>query len=369
MLDQVRPVYDSEGPFTTVSCDVSRTTEHGAHEVEVRWHDIVGELESEGAPAEDVEAAARRVLDAHGEPGTWERTVVVAQGEVLLDDLRPTDRRGLSSASHGPLPDLATWATGASGGVPFVLAVVDREGADLAAWTAWHRDPTVREVEGETFHLHKIPGGGWSHRRYQQTTEDTWHENAREVADEVRSLVRSHRPWAVLVAGEVGMRADVASMVRDGLAVDSPTSVHELSSGGRAPGASTESMWTEAHGVLDAERVRHEQELVERLEQARAHGAAAIGLDETLAALAEARVGTLLLGSDRLPAGEVVPDEHPGLPFPDHPDAHDVLPADLAVVAAACLTSAEVESLAPELLADLPGFDGCAALLRWEEPA
>ena len=367
-LDQVRPVFDAEGPFTTVRCDVSRHTEHSAHDIEVRWESLVKELDAEGAPPEDVAAAGDRLLaDTHA-VGSWERTVVVCGGEVLMDDLRPARQEDLAVATHGLLPDLADWAAEASDRLPFVLAVIDREGADVSAYDGWHGEAEMRDVEGETHHLHKVPGGGWSHRRYQQTTEDAWHANASEVAEEVVGLVKAHRPRVVLLSGEPGMRADVAEQVAATLPVDSPTAVHQLESGARSEGASTEALWTEVRAVLDAERVADEQRLVERVARARAHDAAAIGVRETLAALAESRVETLLIASGRHPHEEVRVDDHPGLRLPDHPAAEDVLPGDLAVVAAACLTDASIEGVTPELLADLPGADWCAALLRWEEP-
>ncbi|MGB0190353.1 MAG: hypothetical protein ACPF9W_05215, partial [Nocardioides sp.] len=177
--------------------------------------------------------------------------------------------------------------------------------------------------------------------------------------EEVVGLVKTHRPRAVLLAGEPGMRADVAEQVAATLPVDSTTVVHQLESGARSEGASTEALWTEVRAVLDVERVA----------QARAHDAAAVGIRETLRALAESRVETLLIASGRHSHEEVRVDDHPGLRLPDHPAAEDVLPGDLAVVAAACLTDASVEGVTPELLADLPGADWCAALLRWEEPA
>ena len=45
-LDQVRPVFDAEGPFTTVRCDVSRHTEHSAHDIQVRWESLVKALDA-----------------------------------------------------------------------------------------------------------------------------------------------------------------------------------------------------------------------------------------------------------------------------------------------------------------------------------
>lgn len=365
-LDQVRPVYDAPGPYTTVRCDVTRGNESAAQEIEARWTELARALESEGAPDEDVAAARERVLENTHETGALERTVVVAHGEVLLDDVRPAKEEGLAHATHAALPDLAGWAADSSEAVPFVLVVVDREGAEASAYHAWHRGPaSSREVEGDTFHLHKVPSGGWSHRRYQQATQETWEKNARQVVDEVRSLVRTHRPRAVLVAGDVTMRSEVAGQLGEGTASDAPLSVHQLESGGRAPGASTEAMWTEVHALLGTLRAAQEQELTATLERVQGQGGGgAVGLSETLAALAQSKVDTLLLGSGLLPGTEVVPAQHEGLALPEGVDRDRPVPADQALLAAACLTDAQVQGLAPELV-QVPGFDGCAALLRW----
>lgn len=45
-----------------------------------------------------------------------------------------------------------------------------------------------REVVGDDGPLHKAPGAGWSHKRWQNTVDEAVDDNATEVVAEIRSL-------------------------------------------------------------------------------------------------------------------------------------------------------------------------------------
>jgi release factor family 2 len=86
----------------------------------------------------------------------------------------------------GPLPDLSGWVRHRDSVVEFVLAVVDHEGGDVAAYDSDVPDPHEQStVGGETLHVHHVPVGGWSALRYHHVTENVWAQNAKAVADQV----------------------------------------------------------------------------------------------------------------------------------------------------------------------------------------
>src|SRR5207244_4321477 len=108
--------------------------------------------------------------------------------------------RGLLHVSHQPEPparDLARWAPLPGVGpllewrqlsAPHVIALADRQGADLVAV---RRDahPVERTAGGADDPLSKSKPGGWSQPRYQQRAENTWEHNADDVAKELTRMV------------------------------------------------------------------------------------------------------------------------------------------------------------------------------------
>jgi hypothetical protein len=100
--------------------------------------------------------------------------------------------------------------------------------------------------------LHKAPGGGWSHLRYQKRAEDSWERNATEVAEAVASLVRRHRPRVVLLAGDPHAKSDFLEHAPAGIR----DLTLELGTGGRAEGTSGEAVAESARNALEEVRLR-----------------------------------------------------------------------------------------------------------------
>jgi hypothetical protein len=251
-------------------------------------------------------------------------------------------------------------------GVPFILAVVDRVGADIDAFRALSRPSVAQEtVSGSDFYITKVHPGAWADRRYDQNVENTWRRNAEEVAQTVHSLARNHRPRAVLVAGDVRARAEVVGAL-ERERVDQLATILQVESGGRAEGASQEALWDEVRGHLRDLGASAEAEVASALDEARGRAeGAATGLEEVLDALSKAQVDRLLLDPGALEDKVVVPRKHPGLALPEPAASADKLPAGRAVVAAAALTGAQL-TLAPAAMAR---GGGVSALLRWSDNA
>jgi len=64
-------------------------------------------------------------------------------------------------------------------------------------------------VDGETEHIHRGHPGGWSQRRFQQRAENTWDENADDIAEAAHALADRVGARVVAVAGPPRARSMV----------------------------------------------------------------------------------------------------------------------------------------------------------------
>jgi hypothetical protein len=356
----LRPVFEAEGPYVTVHLEVGRAAEDAPAQLDARWTTVRHKLEHEKVDEKLITAIGERLQENTHAPGEVRRTIVGAGSEIVFDDVQIGHSQRPEVTEVGDLPDLSGWLAMEDRAIPFVLVVADREGADIDVHRAMSRPPVDREsVQGETFHITKVPQGDWAQKQFQQNAENAWHRNAAQVAEVVRSLDRRYRPRVVMVAGDVRARADIADQVT---APD--LTVVQIESGGRAAGASEDALWRDVERVLAEIDAADDQELTGRLDQARGQGSGgAHGLEAVLDAFVQARVDQLVLDLDAAADKTVRPREHEGLPLPTSVDTSQELPADRVLVAAAALSGAEVRLLP----ASLAHGGGVAALLRWDD--
>ncbi|WP_157953216.1 baeRF2 domain-containing protein [Nocardioides allogilvus] len=362
-LTRLRPVFESPGPFVSLHLEVGGASEDALSQREARWTTTRRELEDAGIDTALLEDIGRRVLENTHLPGEVRRTIVTDSERVLLDDVQVGHNPRPEVIEHSALPDLSGWLSSEDLAIPFVLAVVDREGADIDAFTAISRPPDESEtVTGETFYITKVAPGDWAQKKFQQTAENTWQHNAELVADAIRSLARSHRPRVVLVAGEVRARAEVTRALESS-GTEELGRLVQVESGGRAAGASVEALWQEVDTHLREVSAELDADVQARVEEARGRGeAAATGIDEVLEALAKSQVDRLVVDLDAVHDKSITPAQHEGLPVPAAAAA-DEQPADRVLVAAAALTGAEL-TLLPSAMAR---GGGVSALLRWDD--
>ncbi|WBQ04044.1 baeRF2 domain-containing protein [Kribbella sp. CA-293567] len=350
-------IFTEDGPFASVLLDVSRDSETGAHEQELRVRAAAEELAQAGAPAEVVEAVSERLSEQVDLPAPAARTVVANRSGVVFDEVTH-QRVDPPSVGWGPLPDLVGWLHLADRNLRFVLALVDHEGGDVAVYNSDIPEPESQtSAGGETTHVHKVPVGGWSALRYQHETENVWSRNADAVADEVQSVIRSG-VRLVLVAGDPRSAAQVTERLEN-----TPATVVRLESGGRAEDGGDEAQQQAIREALMAHVVSRRLELAHRLkDQLGQDSAVATGVREVAEAFVRGQVDTLLLDPAEAAEFEVVVREHPGLDLGAVP-ADKPLRADQALVAAAVRTSANVAVLPRAVLGGSP----VAALLRWDD--
>ena len=234
-------------------------------------------------------------------------------------------------------------------------------------WTSSDSHDDV-EVTGEHDVLHKVPGGGLSHRRIQARVEDSWARNAAEVAKELDALVARHRPAAVLLDGDKIAVADVLDAA-SGRVAEIAVRLH---SGSRAEGASTEARDAELEGVL-VQHVRAQREaLLERFgtEEGR-QGAAVQSLPDVVEVARRAQIEELLLHDDPMSTDRLWIGEQPlqiGLSREEVETLGATNPqevrADTALVWALVHADSGLTLLDPD---QRELRNGIAALLRWSD--
>lgn len=361
-LDPLTDVLGRDGPFVTVHAEVGRATADAESQIETRTTNVRNELErAEVAPALVSEIIERIAENPHL-PGLVRRTIVADTESVVFDELQPGHNPWGELVDHGALPQLAPWIAAEDAGRSVLLLTVDRVGADLSVHhTTSEPAETETSVEGEDFHISKVREGDLAHKQIQQNAEDAWVDNARQVADEARSLAREHGVRATLVAGETRARAEVMRALEQDAA--SLGSVIEIESGGRDSGSSDTALWDEVAARVSEVARTEDSEVAARLDEAVGRGEGAVlGLQEVVAALDQSRVEQLLIDPARLGDGVGVPTEGlTGVPLPASARAQDEVPADRALVAAAALTGASLTVLPQSMT-----HGGPAALLRWD---
>jgi hypothetical protein len=354
---EIADLYQSEGPFASATVDVSRAGENAHREHELRVRQATEELLAAGADPDVVASVGDRLAEQVSEAAPVGRAVVATAEGIVFDELVRGEVGGAQTA-WGPLPDVTPWIANHDGVLRFVLAVVDHEGGDVGIYNSDAPDPVEEsEAGGETFHIKKVPGGGWSHLRYQYVTENVWRQNAGAVADEVVSAVRGGVDL-VLLAGDPYSRSAVAEKL-EGFPVD----MVQLEAGSRAEDGGDEAMERAVREALTEHSVARRLELTHTLQDRIGQdNAIAVDMDAVADAFVRGQVQTLVLDPAAAAERTVTRQDHPGLSIgavaPTEP-----VPAHQAFVAAAALTGADIALSQGSMLGGHP----VAALLRWDQ--
>ncbi len=344
-------LYRLPGPFASVVVRSPSSASDAAHRLEIRWKNARRELETAGASEKMLARFDGTVTQlAHGQSTGGIASVITTDGEPLVEFLR--DDPNTNTTRLGAIPTLTPILASRQAALPYVVAFVDRTGADLAAVSAGAIGDYVI-VEGELTHIHRGQAGGWSQRRYQQRAENRWESNANEVADALVELV--HRVGARLVCVSGDVRA--VGFLYDHLPAAIKPLVMILTEG------DDEAVWRAADRAV-AELVEHDSEaLVAAVADRRPHRTATANSSDVLRALGEGRVQTLLVhddGSDTTDAwAGALLDPTASL----HHSREDLVRGRLVDVAvrSALLTQADIR-----VVSSPPSEEGpLAALLRW----
>jgi hypothetical protein len=301
------------GPFLTVVLATEAGIENASQQNQLRWRGMRDELAAGGTPEPALAAVDPLVPDAHQAGGTL---VAIATADGLLHESHWPGLPFRELARWERLPVLAPLLDLRQSSPAYLKVVVDRHGADV---TAVHQQAGERTeaVDNDLHHARKVAAGGWSQRRYQERAEGVWESNAKEVADIVARLADRVGAGLVAVAGDV--RA--VQLLKDSLPERLAGVVHVLD-GSRATDGAPDVDADQLQAALASVSAHDDDLLIEKLLEEHGQGdRAAVGVDATVAALAQAQVQVLLLHDD--------PDDDRTAWFGPDPTAVSLSPGDL----------------------------------------
>ena len=347
------------GPFLSLYLNTEREVENAGPLSQQRWKTVRRDLEGRVADAL-LQEIDRIVPDAHLE---GECLAVIGDAEHVLHVEHGPAVSAKDDATWGPIPRLLPIILWRQSEPPYAVVLIDRTGADL--FGIRRGSPELHaEVEGEHDELRKVGPGGWSQRRYQQRAEDSWEQNAEQVAARVGRLVVQVQPVFVAVAGDV--RA--VALLRESLPKGVDELVHVIE-GERPWEGKGDPIPAEVQELVSRHVTERTEALLSRFEEERGqHDKAVEGVEATARALERAQVAALLivddLGDDRTlwfgpdPALLASSDrelKELGVDSPEERPAADVL------VRAALGTGAGIRIPDDPTMLD----EGVGALLRW----
>lgn len=369
-LDTFSGVLTAPGPYATAYLDATRSKELGPQEVAARWKALRAALAEQGADDATLDAMEAAVGGHEDVPGPHGQLLVAAGGTVRHDVALPEPPR-TEGAHWAPLPHLMPAVAQLGARVPYVLALVDRTGADVTVVGPDSASAERQTVTGETYRIRKVGVGGWSHLRYQHRAEDLWEANARRVAEVVESAVHAGARVVVL-AGDVRAR----ETLRKNLDERAADLVAELQTGGRADGIDEAKMEAEVDAAVARAALDADEAVLGRFAEAYGRAQSGVGdvlagagIPDVVAALRQAQVETLLIVDDPSSTATawigpepahlaLTADELTGLGV----TAPTQVRLDAALLRAAAGTDASVVTLAPGQL-DVPS--GLAATYRY----
>ena len=356
--DRLRSIYSDPGPFGSAYLEVSRDREQGDRVVELGVRAVGEELAAQGAPPEVVGEVEQRLLRSTGQPAPISRCVVASERGVLLDQLTRS-HHAQPVTTWGPLPDVAVWLSDASRQIPFILALVDHEGGDVTTYAADAMEPELEASVGEpSKYEHKVRGGGWSHLNWQRSAETIWAQNATEVAAEIERQVRNG-PELVILAGDEHSRSLVTKHLPDTISAE----VVVLGRAGRPVDGGDDALAEDVESALREIVVARQLKIVHELKERMGQGhSMALGVRDVADAFVRGQVDQLLLDPQAAADFTLRPSDHPGLALRINAPDED-LRADQALVAAACLTDADISVATTATMGGAP----VAALLRWNQ--
>ena len=284
------PLTDAKGPFASVYVDDSHNTADAQKQSELRWRAIAEDLATQGADQELIDNVRRGLHESPPAVGRGGCAVIANHGVRLVQRLvRPPEK---PSARVSELPYLVPAVVHGVDDRPYLLVVVDHQGADITTFTGG--DPQTSTVDGGEYPVHKASSAeSAGYGDPQRVTEAARSKNVQTVAANVVKAFDAGGPDLVFVAGEVTSRADLLSALPERV-VDR---VRELNAGAR--GSIDESALN--HDIDTALRLRRVDDIdaaAQRFqaERDRASGLATEGFAGVCAALREGAVDTLIIG-------------------------------------------------------------------------
>ncbi|MBB1243941.1 hypothetical protein GL263_10285 [Streptomyces durbertensis] len=369
----LNPVLNEAGPWASVYMAGAAPGPGAESQQELTAREARSRLSSQGADDATCEAVFATLREPWPEhPGL---AVFAKEGEVRLTvPLR--EPPPLPETQWTPVPHLTPLMERIAEPHTCLVAYIDKQGADFELRRAGGVGESAGGVTGRDWPLTRTPTVDWSERRFQLSVENTWEQNAAEIAAGVAQTAEETGANVVLLVGDPRQRRSV----HDKLPTALNASVVETRHGGRAEGSQSRLLDEEIEELIADQRHRDNAEALERFRRGRAERNGGVTAVEGVPALVEAarehRVATLLLrpgGSDL--QREVWIGQNPdqvavrrtdarylGEPEPSSARADDALLRSVAATGGDVVVLTEDEAGTE----DVP-VGGLGAVLRWAE--
>jgi hypothetical protein len=359
-------LYRLPGPWCTAYVDAGTGTVDSLEAGDVRAGNTRAQLEAQGATSADIDAMEQALTPATGMPSPVSRFVLVHGGKAELNEVLPGRLVLPERMVVEPVPDLLPLLKHQPEEFPYVVAEVSREHGEIRLYRAGAGAPaSVREVEGESEHIHKFHGGGWSELRFQHHTEDVWRRNADEVAGEIDRVASAGGARLIVLAGDIRARG----LVRENLSEAGRALLSEVDSHTHTAGADSANLEDQVSQRVAEVWAEEQQAVMDRLavQEGQANPEAAHGAGAVVHALQQGQVEVLILDDAALSRRTMLAlDAEPWIATAkEEALAAGILgevPAPAALLRAAALTDARVLLVPGPVLPE--GVD-VAALLRW----
>jgi len=283
-LDFLRPLYEQAGDCVSVYLDTSRGNEEGVQQVELRWRDARARLASQGADEPTLDAVAAAITPAGmAAPG---RAVFARDGRVLLTEALPAaPRREITR--RAVLPHVMPLLAQRSPHVAHLRVTARHDGGEVLAVSASGatRD---EEVTGTGWPVHKTGLGGWAQKRYENSTEEAWELNAKELAAQVTAMAGQVGARLILLAGDPQARTLLVRQLSHDLAAVTVAIAEEITADSPAAARA-------ADRAVAGYVARHSRDRFEHWRTQQAHRRGVAGLPATMAALRDGAVAEVLL--------------------------------------------------------------------------
>ena len=281
-------IAQARGPFLTLYLPTSADIENAAQKSLTAWKSTRNELEERSVPAALLDGIEPLIPEAHQRGRCLAVVARNGAGPVHVEHGPQAPPRPL--ASWAALPVLVPILEWRQLQAPHVLVLADRTGANLIAFHG-EEASARRTTDREEHLLTRSSPGGWSQRRNQQRAENTWEDNADDVAEELARLAKQFDARLVVAAGDV--RA--LEMIEKSLPQEVARIFHTIP-GGRGAGSDHEQIEEEARRQVDILLGKETGLVLDRFREEIGQGDLAVqGADATLDAVSRAQVDTLLV--------------------------------------------------------------------------
>jgi hypothetical protein len=285
----LRSLLEREGPFISLYLDTQAASEDGPEQINLRWRALREQALENGADENSLKLLDDLIPNVQQK---GDGLVAFVEGSSLI--LRRYLSRSIPDRiSVGSLPDLTPLLAWQQDNPRYAVVTADREGGDIHVVTG----DTVEEsqtVEGTDDEIRKVAPGGWSQRRFQQRAEDSWDQNAKQVAQELDKIIQTEDIDFVVISGDV--RA--IQFLKDNVGQRAGELIVELE---KNKEVGIEDLQDELQTVVAAHVAQNTEQTLAKFQEERGQQDLAVeGIDATFDALRQAQVNVLLIAPDRI---------------------------------------------------------------------